>query len=185
MQGLLQEDTISATDTKLIDNAWRGAEAFHFWLLAQRQLYKGNREAAMVTALQLRQYEDLLNPVDIYSLLALTCSVNRAFGTCSKAFIKLQSLSELTQDQQEEYEALALDIFTRHSPKDRSVGESGLPGWDMGGEIEEGETRLPVCIVTGRPIIDYQFWMCGTCKHRAYEGEIDSYNYCPLCHSSM
>ena len=28
-------------DTKVIDNAWRGAEAYHFFLLAQRQLYAG------------------------------------------------------------------------------------------------------------------------------------------------
>ena len=31
-----------------------------------------------------------------------------------QAFIKLQSLSELMEDQQEDYEALALDIFTRY-----------------------------------------------------------------------
>jgi len=29
------------TDGKLIENAWRGAEAYHFYLLAQRQLQEG------------------------------------------------------------------------------------------------------------------------------------------------
>ena len=28
-------------DTKVIDNAWHGAEAYHYFLLAQRQLYAG------------------------------------------------------------------------------------------------------------------------------------------------
>ena len=41
LSGLLEEDAQSMTDTKLLDNAWRGAEAYHFYLLAQRQLYAG------------------------------------------------------------------------------------------------------------------------------------------------
>lgn len=32
-----------------MDNAWRGAEAYHFYLLAQRQLYEGYMENAMRT----------------------------------------------------------------------------------------------------------------------------------------
>ncbi|XP_062520933.1 WD repeat-containing protein 35-like [Corticium candelabrum] len=138
----------------------------------------------MVTALRLRNYEDILNPVDIYSLLALTCCMSRSFAICSKALVKLESLDEVLDEDKQEYEALALEIFTRHSPKDRSSTDQ-LISWELASDVEDGETKLPVCIVTGRPIIDYQFWMCGTCKHRAYEGEIEAYNYCPLCHSSM
>ncbi len=48
-----------------IESAWRGAEAYHFWLLAHRQLYSGNVDLAMRTALHLRDYEDVLNPCDI------------------------------------------------------------------------------------------------------------------------
>ena len=33
LEGLLQEDTISAADTKLMDNAWRGAEVLPDFLL--------------------------------------------------------------------------------------------------------------------------------------------------------
>ena len=36
--------------------AWHGAQAYHFWLLAHRQLYAGNTDAAMRTALHLRKY---------------------------------------------------------------------------------------------------------------------------------
>lgn len=35
-----------------IDSPWRGAEAYHFWLLAHRQLYSGNVDLALRTALQ-------------------------------------------------------------------------------------------------------------------------------------
>lgn len=33
----------------MVDNAWRGAEAYHFFLLAQRQLYDGHMENATST----------------------------------------------------------------------------------------------------------------------------------------
>lgn len=43
LSGLLEEDSINFMDSKLIDNAWRGAEAFHFYMLAQSQLYDGKK----------------------------------------------------------------------------------------------------------------------------------------------
>lgn len=117
LAGLLEEDA-SFSDNRIIDNAWRGAEAYHFFLLAQRQLYEGYVDAAMKTALHLRDYEDIIPSVEIYSLLALSACANRAFGTCSKAFIKLESLDMLTSEQRQQYEDLALEIFIKHSPKD-------------------------------------------------------------------
>ena len=44
LAGLLEEEALATSDMKIIDNAWRGAEAYHFFLLAQRQLYQGNTE---------------------------------------------------------------------------------------------------------------------------------------------
>ena len=41
LAGLLDDEAMSINDTKLIDNAWRGAEAYHFYLLAQKQLFDG------------------------------------------------------------------------------------------------------------------------------------------------
>jgi hypothetical protein len=41
MMGLLESDGRLDFDTKIIDNAWKGAEAYHFFMLAQRQLYEG------------------------------------------------------------------------------------------------------------------------------------------------
>ncbi|KAI4891829.1 hypothetical protein NFI96_003821 [Prochilodus magdalenae] len=117
LAGLLEEDA-STSDSRIVDKAWRGAEAYHFFLLAQRQLYDGNVEASMNTALHLRDYEDIIPAVEIYSLLAVCSSANRAFGTCSRAFIKLESLESLSPEQRQMYEDLALEIFTKHSPKD-------------------------------------------------------------------
>ncbi|XP_048354934.1 WD repeat-containing protein 35 isoform X1 [Sphaerodactylus townsendi] len=177
LAGLLEEDVLSS-DNRLIDNAWRGAEAYHFFILAQRQLYEGYVDTAMKTALHLRDYEGVIPAVEIYSLLALCACANRAFGTCSKAFVKLESLETLSSEQREQYEDLALQIFTKHCPKDSKKS-------DLDGLLEEGEGKLPTCVATGRPITEYQFWMCGVCKHCVQAQEISNYNFCPLCHSSV
>uniref|UniRef100_A0A1A8S087 WD repeat-containing protein 35 n=2 Tax=Nothobranchius rachovii TaxID=451742 RepID=A0A1A8S087_9TELE len=172
--GLLEEDATSS-DNRIIDNAWRGAEAYHFFLLAQRQLYSGQTENAVRTALHLREYEDIIPAVEIYSLLALCSAASRAFGTCSKAFIKLESLESLSLEQRQLYEDLALEIFMKHPPRDnRVVREDSAEG---------SEGKVPTCIVTGVPIREHQFWMCSVCKHCALEREISRYSYCPLCHS--
>ncbi|XP_064159333.1 WD repeat-containing protein 35 isoform X1 [Anguilla rostrata] len=177
LEGLLEEDSASS-HSRIVDSAWRGAEAYHFFLLAQRQLYDGYVDAAMRTALHLRDYEDIIPAVEIYSLLAVCSSANRAFGTCSRAFIKLESLESLALEQRQHYQDLALEIFTKHSPKDNRKSQLDSPP-------EGSEGKLPTCIVTGRTISEYQFWMCNTCKHCALEQEISNHRYCPLCHSSL
>ena len=134
LMGLLEDGNVS--DAGTLDHAWKGAEAYHFLMLCQRQLYEGFVDAAMKTALHLRDYEDILNQEDIYSLLALSSCANRAFGTTSRAFIKLESLEELSPQQREEYEELAMDIFVKHAPKDSRSNrsecascESMIPDW--------------------------------------------------------
>ena len=139
---ILDDGGIHSTDVpgghgRILDNSWRGAEAYHFLMLCQRQLYEGFVDAAMKTALHLRDYEDILNQEDIYSLLALSSCANRQFGTCSRAFIKLEALEEtdnLTFEAKEEYQELAMDIFVKHAPKDSRSNRS---------ECASCETMIP------------------------------------------
>jgi WD repeat-containing protein 35 len=44
----------------------------------------------MKTAIKLCEYDDILNPRYIYSLLCLAALKNRFFGICSKAFVKVR-----------------------------------------------------------------------------------------------
>ncbi|PNJ11544.1 WDR35 isoform 5 [Pongo abelii] len=90
---------------------------------SERQLYEGYVDTALKTALHLKDYEDIIPPVEIYSLLALCACASRAFGTCSKAFIKLKSLETLSSEQKQQYEDLALEIFTKHTSKDNRKPE--------------------------------------------------------------
>lgn len=43
----------------------------------------------MKTAIKLCEYDDILNPRYIYSLLCLAALKNKFFGICSKAFVKV------------------------------------------------------------------------------------------------
>ncbi|KAM6433129.1 WD repeat-containing protein 35 isoform 2-T2 [Rhynochetos jubatus] len=176
LAGLLEEDVLSSAN-RFADNAWRGAEAYHFFILAQKQLYKGSVDAALKTALHLQDYEDIIPPVEIYSLLALCACASRAFDTCSKAFVKLESLETLRPEQRQQYEDLALEIFTRHCPKYNTKS-------DLDDVLESGDGKLPVCVATGDLILEYQFWMCSVCKHCMKPKEASNYSFCPLCHST-
>ncbi|XP_010085489.1 PREDICTED: WD repeat-containing protein 35-like [Pterocles gutturalis] len=177
LAGFLEEDVLSSTN-RFADNAWRGAEAYHFFILAQRQLHKGSVDAALKTALHLRDYEDIIPAVEIYSLLALCACANRVFDVCSKAFVKLESLETLRPEQRQQYEDLALEIFTRHCPRSNKKS-------DLDDVLESGDGKLPVCVATGEPILEYRFWMCGVCKHCMKTKEASNYNFCPLCHSKV
>ncbi|XP_043251348.1 WD repeat-containing protein 35 [Colletes gigas] len=179
-------------DTRIIENAWKGAEANHFLLLAHRQIYSGNIDAAMKTALRLREYEDILEPEDIYCLLALSSAVNHAFAVCSKAFIKLESLESISESTREEYEDLAVDIFTKNSPKDVRNSktecancESLVPDWCVA--CPNCMTRFPPCIISGKPLMDLSnAWICTVCRHYvATERDVVNINACPLCHSTV
>ncbi|XP_067008662.1 WD repeat-containing protein 35 [Anabrus simplex] len=192
LMGLLESDDHVDVDTTILDNAWKGAEAYHFFMLAQRQLYGGYVDAAMKTALHLHEYEDILGTEDIYSMLALASCANRAFGTCSKAFIKLESLEKIPESKKAEYEALAMDIFTKYSPKDsRSSSraeckncETIIP--DMYGKCPSCEIRFPVCVASGRPLLDMSTaWTCAVCKHCASDKDMAIRQNCPLCHAAL
>ena len=72
MQGLLSEETTGSggvSDTQLIDNVWRPAEAYHFYILSQRQFKSNNSEGALRSALTLTEYEDILPVQTIYNLI--------------------------------------------------------------------------------------------------------------------
>ncbi|KAJ3028245.1 UNVERIFIED_CONTAM: WD repeat-containing protein 35 [Siphonaria sp. JEL0065] len=113
LEGLLAEDLKGSMETKFLDNVWRGAEAYHFYILAQKQFYNGNIGGAMRTAIHLKNYEDIIDPKTIYSLLALSAFHNNHFAVCSGAFIKLEALEKVADEEKSGIENLALSIFTK------------------------------------------------------------------------
>ena len=53
-------------------------------------ILSGAVDASMKTSIKLCEYDDILEPRDIYSLLCLTSIRNKFYGICSKAFVKVR-----------------------------------------------------------------------------------------------
>ena len=188
LASLVNQDTATGGD-KWLDSAWKGAEAFHFLLLAQRQLYAGFPVDSMRTALRLREYEGVLQAEEIYSLVALTSFYSKYYGQCSRAFVKLQSLP-LPDAKKAELSRLALSIFTLHPPADPAARRTDCPNcaapvneWDP--HCADCGTHFAACTVSGKSLLEPHLTaVCRACKHRFYEASQRGH-VCSLCHAPL
>ena len=112
MDSLITSDINTSTD-KILNNPWRGAEAWHFYILAQRQLYAGQYKAALKSALRASEYELELDTKQVYSLLALAAYYQKHWRECSRAFVKLEGMKGLTDEEKERYQDIASIIFSK------------------------------------------------------------------------
>ncbi|XP_011196664.1 WD repeat-containing protein 35 [Zeugodacus cucurbitae] len=183
-------DTMSPEDAHVVEHMWHAAEAYHFMMLAQRQLRFGIAHSAVVTALRLCDYDDILPAEDVYNILALSCCADRSFGTCVKAFTKLEGLENIPECRVHEYKQLAESIFSKYTTEDtknetvkcyacNSPVPDSLPVCTVCG------ARFPACVSSGKPITQptSNIWICGICHHCAAPVEISRHHTCPLCHS--
>lgn len=190
LDSLVEQDRATGGD-RWLDSSWRGAEAYHFLLLAQQQLYGGFPADAMRTALRLREYESVLPAEEIYALIALAAFYAKFFAQCSKALIKLKSLSTLSEHKAKQTASLALSIFSRYTPTDPATRRNSCH--NCGATVREWDARcgdcgtaFAACVVSGRSILDpTQAATCRVCKHRFYEADHQSRRNCALCHSQL
>jgi WD repeat-containing protein 35 len=205
LQSLITADQSVAND-RALESPWRGCEAYHLYLLAQKQLYDGQYEAAMKTALRLADYEDMLDTQTIYSVIALTTYYNKFFMQCSKAFIKLEASSDINEDMRNKFADLALKIFVRNPPRDPSARmmpcpkcHTRIPDWNIA--CPSCNHRLQFCVASGRSIFPEDppggqppghslgneggVMKCKVCRHRMYASEVRKNRNCPLCHSRL
>jgi len=166
---------------KAFGNAWRGAAAYHYYMLSLKQFYDGNFDAAMKTAIKLCEYDDILNPRYIYSLLCLAALRNKFYGVCSKAFVKLETLRTISEVDRDALQTLAVQIFIKNSPTDPAV----LPEPYIKC-LEVGRT-YKACVISGRAIQESPSHMCKTCRHLMLEHEMNAqkHKHCSLCHSPL
>mmetsp|Transcript_32306 Transcript_32306/g.92700 ORF Transcript_32306/g.92700 Transcript_32306/m.92700 type:complete len:1232 (-) Transcript_32306:146-3841(-) len=214
VQSLITQDQSVASD-RALESPWRGCEGYHLYLIAQRQLYEGHYEQAMKTSLRLADYEDILDTQTIYSIIALTTYYNKFFMQCSKAFIKLEASSDVSEEMRAKFSDLALQIFTRNPPRDPSSRMMPCPkcktrmhDWCVG--CPSCNYRLPFCIASGQSIFPEEgappgvavgagapgqdvggvlgasgVIKCRTCRHRMYTAEVRRLRNCPLCHARL
>lgn len=208
IQSLITADQSVSTD-RALETPWRGCEAFHLYLLAQRQLFDHQYEQALRTSLRLADYEDILDMQTIYSIIALTTYYNKFFLQCSKAFIKLEASNDISEDMRAKFSDLALRIFTRNPPRDPSSGIRTMPCPKCSNRMQDWNIscpscsyRLPFCIASGRTIFPEErigggpslgihtdrttdVIKCRCCRHRMYIAEVRKFRNCPLCHSRL
>ena len=184
LNNLMEHDAATAGSSKELEIGWRGAEAYHLFMLAQRQLYDAQSDghasfdACMRTSLRLLNYEDILDAAEVQSLVALTSYYNGYFGQCSRAFTKLETMdnSVVAAEKRELFSELAMDIFTSNPPLDPAPlvsEELGEKNW---------------CTVTGKAIgAEQRIFTCKTCKRKAREKDVvrAGLRNCPLCHSPI
>ena len=56
-----------------------------------------------------------LDPKEVYRLIALNALLNKSFKECSNALSKLENLPKITKEEKEQYEELAIAIFTKYT----------------------------------------------------------------------
>lgn len=186
---LVQHDAATG-ESRALDNPWRGAEAYHLYLLAHRQLYGGTLERALRTSLKLTAYEDILEEREIYSLIALTAFYTKHFEQCSKAFIKLETLPGQNEKELAAVSELALKIFKNSRPQDPNARPQDCPScrsyvkdWDT--RCSNCSRTFHTCMMTGATILDHRAFSCKTCRHYSIEAEIRERKNCPLCHAAF
>ncbi|KAF6259424.1 intraflagellar transport protein [Scenedesmus sp. NREL 46B-D3] len=195
--GLMTLEAASGGELRGLDNAWRGAEAYHFWLLAHQQLYNGQADAALRTALRLRQYDDVLDPADVYAFLALVGFYSNFYRTCSKAFVKLEALPSIPKERREAFADLALSIFVAHPPADPHNLAEGRDRQRTAAAAGGGKGQLDallddlvadkdqVCVASGKAVRDAPRQRCKTCRRAMITAELSGRRSCPLCHSQL
>lgn len=140
LNSLITTDINTSAD-KALSNPWKGAEAIHYYLLCQRQLYQKEFQKAMKTSIRLMEYEKELDTKEVYSLIALSSYYNKCYKEASKAFVKLERLPNISKQERDKYESIALSMFSRHAPNDAPCVKFPCPKKGCDAQISEYDTN--------------------------------------------
>ena len=194
----IPKKTINKYSSKEIDKilftAWRGAEAFHYYMLCQRQLYNRKFKEACKTSIRLSLYEKELGSEEVYRLIALCAYLNKSFYICSTALSTLEKLNSINKYKNQKYEELAKSIFVKYEPKNIDEKFFKCPNKDCGQPVSEYDIyckncgiNFNGCVLTGASILDHHYFKCRQCHHRTKKSEVKKSTIanCPLCHYSL
>lgn len=135
-------DTLITSDLsnlgdKALNNPWKGAEAYHYYMLCQKQIYNKEYSSALKTALRLVQYEYEVESKEVYRLITISSLLNKSYKECSKALAKLKNLSDLTEDEKTAYDELSFSVFTNFQPQNEKENYFNCPGKNCDAKISE------------------------------------------------
>jgi WD repeat-containing protein 35 len=181
---------VDPTGRDLADVTWRKAEAVPFFMLAHRQMYAGQWEDALATAVRLEQvYSEFVGQEKVCALLAICGYRSGYLKRCSDGFIGLESATTVSRRKRERISHIALSIFGKHRPNDPAELTSvpcrtcHKPITAPNAKCSCGFVTLP-SVVSGKAVYG-PTWRCGNCKRYAANAEIVSFQVCPLCHAGF
>jgi WD repeat-containing protein 35 len=179
---------------RIIFNQWRGAEAFHYYMLCQVQLYNKKFKEACKTVMRLTLYEKELGSEEVYRLIALCSYLNKCFKICSYALCILQNLESIDKFRRLKYKELAESIFLKFGPKNIDEKFFKCPNEECKQLVSEYDiyckncgNTFSGCVLTGASIFDHHYFKCKQCHHKTKKSEVKKkpINNCPLCHISL
>jgi len=190
---LITSDLSNISD-KTLNNPWKGAEAYHFYMLCQSQLYQNKYKEALKTSMRLVLYEKELGAKEVYRLIALSAYLNQSYRECSKAMCTLENLPTLNKIQRQKYKDLSVHLFMHNEPV--NIGEKFLKCPQKNCEADVSEyaidckvcgSNFSPCVVSGQSIMHRDYFKCKRCKHKSLKTEVmkKMIKHCPLCHISL
>ena len=179
---------------RILFNQWKGAEAFHYYMLCQVQLHNRKYKEACKTSMRLTLYEKELGVEQVYKLVALCTYLNRCYKYCSEALSILQNLDKINISKKVKYKELAETIYFKYGIK--NIGEKYLKCPNEGCKQLISEYSIYCkscginfsgCVLSGTTIFDNHYFKCKQCHHKTKKSEFkkNPINNCPLCHVSL
>ena len=179
---------------KIENNPWRGAEAYHYYMLCQVQLYKKKYKESCKTAQRLKFYEDILGTETVYRLIAICSYMNKCYKFFSDALIILGNDEKIDKNLRIKYKNLATDFFIKNKPENIGENYYKCPNVDCDEAISEYATFcnscgyvLHGCVLSGRSILDNKYFKCKQCRNKTIRMEVKQhpFKHCPLCHVAL
>ena len=179
---------------RILFNQWRGAEAYHFYMLCQVQLYNKKFKEACKTVMRLTLYEKELGSEEVYRLIALCAFLNKCFKICSKALCILKNLESINIYRRSKYKDLAESIFLKYGPKNIDEKFFKCPNEECKQLVSEYDiycrncgNNFSGCVLSGASIFDHHYFKCKQCHHKTKKSEVKKkpINNCPLCHIAL
>ena len=173
---------------KILNNVWKGAEAFHFYMLCQSQLYKKEYKKATKTSLRLVLYEKELKSENVYALIALCAGLSQNLRIMSKAVAIIEN------ENKRKYKGLGERLFANKEIENKDEVYYKCPNEKCDGEISEYDIycskcgmNFDGCVISGESIITKNYFKCKRCRHKSLKIEAirKSIRNCPMCHVSL
>ena len=179
---------------KIMTNHWRGAEAYHYYLLCQVQLHQKKYKESCKTVMRLRFYEDILGTEDVYRLIAVCSYANKCYKIFSNALCILSNDKKINRIRRLKYKEIAKEIFLKISPENLDEKFYKCPNENCDEPISEYDTYCNICgyvlygcVLTGRSILDNHYFKCKQCRSKTIKSEVKKkpFKHCPLCHVAL